>query len=135
METPASSLITWSFNNRLKTSSMVLLSSKWNRTIPIRMESSLPEARYDLSNEPFGDTLINGSFLSGLQGEAHQCRSGKDTGTFSAKMHPYLLSRRQSLETQCLAQRLQVLSLDTGFNWPSVKHKIFRICSGKHCNL
>ncbi|KAI5608346.1 serine/threonine-protein kinase SIK2 isoform 1 [Silurus asotus] len=45
------------------------------------------------------------------QGEAHQCRGGKDTAMFSTKMHPYLLSRRQSLETQCLAQRLQVLSL------------------------
>ncbi|XP_053086259.1 serine/threonine-protein kinase SIK2a isoform X4 [Pangasianodon hypophthalmus] len=45
------------------------------------------------------------------QGEAHQCRSGKDTAMFSTKMHPYLLSRRQSLETQCLAQRLQRASL------------------------
>ncbi|KAG7314524.1 hypothetical protein KOW79_021827 [Hemibagrus wyckioides] len=45
------------------------------------------------------------------QGEAHQCRSGKDTAVFSTKMHPYLLSRRQSLETQCLAQRLQRASL------------------------
>ncbi|XP_053473959.1 serine/threonine-protein kinase SIK2a isoform X1 [Ictalurus furcatus] len=45
------------------------------------------------------------------QGEAHQCRSGKDTAMFSTKMHPYLLSRRQSLETHCLAQRLQRASL------------------------
>ncbi|TSP36127.1 Serine/threonine-protein kinase SIK2 [Bagarius yarrelli] len=45
------------------------------------------------------------------QGEAHQCRSGKDTAMFSTKRHPYLLSRRQSLETQCLAQRLQRASL------------------------
>uniref|UniRef100_A0A672R1M9 non-specific serine/threonine protein kinase n=1 Tax=Sinocyclocheilus grahami TaxID=75366 RepID=A0A672R1M9_SINGR len=42
------------------------------------------------------------------QGEGRQCLSGKDTSTFTGKMHPYLLSRRQSLETQYLAQRLQV---------------------------
>ncbi|XP_016346034.1 serine/threonine-protein kinase SIK2-like isoform X1 [Sinocyclocheilus anshuiensis] len=41
------------------------------------------------------------------QGEGRQCLSGKDTSTFTGKMHPYLLSRRQSLETQYLAQRLQ----------------------------
>ncbi|XP_052413476.1 serine/threonine-protein kinase SIK2 isoform X2 [Carassius gibelio] len=41
------------------------------------------------------------------QGEGRQCPSGKDTLTFTGKMHPYLLSRRQSLETQYLAQRLQ----------------------------
>ncbi|KAG1957379.1 serine/threonine-protein kinase SIK2a isoform X1 [Pimephales promelas] len=41
------------------------------------------------------------------QGEGRQCLSGKDTLTFTGKMHPYLLSRRQSLETQYLAQRLQ----------------------------
>ncbi|XP_048045991.1 serine/threonine-protein kinase SIK2a isoform X1 [Megalobrama amblycephala] len=41
------------------------------------------------------------------QGEGRQCLSGKDTSSFTGKMHPYLLSRRQSLETQYLAQRLQ----------------------------
>uniref|UniRef100_A0A8C2GIZ6 non-specific serine/threonine protein kinase n=1 Tax=Cyprinus carpio TaxID=7962 RepID=A0A8C2GIZ6_CYPCA len=41
------------------------------------------------------------------QGEGRQFLSGKDTSTFTGKMHPYLLSRRQSLETQYLAQRLQ----------------------------
>ena len=46
-----------------------------------------------------------------LQGDGHQSHGGKDMATFSTKMHPYLLSRRQSLETQYLAQRLQVFSL------------------------
>uniref|UniRef100_A0A671SGV0 Salt-inducible kinase 2b n=2 Tax=Sinocyclocheilus anshuiensis TaxID=1608454 RepID=A0A671SGV0_9TELE len=41
------------------------------------------------------------------QGDGRQFLSGKDTSTFTGKMHPYLLSRRQSLETQYLAQRLQ----------------------------
>ncbi|XP_051552056.1 serine/threonine-protein kinase SIK2-like isoform X2 [Myxocyprinus asiaticus] len=41
------------------------------------------------------------------QGDGHQCPSGKDMTAFTGKMHPYLLSRRQSLETQYLAQRLQ----------------------------
>ncbi|XP_059402935.1 serine/threonine-protein kinase SIK2-like isoform X1 [Carassius carassius] len=41
------------------------------------------------------------------QGEGRQFLSGKDTSTFTGKTHPYLLSRRQSLETQYLAQRLQ----------------------------
>ncbi|KAG9282005.1 serine/threonine-protein kinase SIK2 [Astyanax mexicanus] len=41
------------------------------------------------------------------QGDGHQSHSGKDMTAFSPKMHPYLLSRRQSLETQYLAQRLQ----------------------------
>ncbi|XP_036435709.1 serine/threonine-protein kinase SIK2a [Colossoma macropomum] len=45
------------------------------------------------------------------QGDGHQSHSGKDMATFSTKMHPYLLSRRQSLETQYLAQRLQRASL------------------------
>ncbi len=45
---------------------------------------------------------------STFQGEGRQCLSGKDSLTFTGKMHPYLLSRRQSLETQYLAQRLQV---------------------------
>ncbi|XP_062844895.1 serine/threonine-protein kinase SIK2a isoform X2 [Trichomycterus rosablanca] len=47
------------------------------------------------------------------QVEGHQCRGGKDQTGFSTKMHPYLLSRRQSLETQYLAQRLQRASLLT----------------------
>ncbi|KAI5089470.1 serine/threonine-protein kinase SIK2 isoform 1, partial [Silurus meridionalis] len=55
--------------------------------------------------------IMNRYSLFGPQGEAHQCRGGKDTAMFSTKMHPYLLSRRQSLETQCLAQRLQRASL------------------------
>ncbi|RXN17554.1 serine threonine- kinase SIK2-like protein [Labeo rohita] len=46
------------------------------------------------------------------QGEGRQCLSGKDTSSFTGKMHPYLLSRRQSLETQYLAQRLQIFSYD-----------------------
>ncbi|KAF5891128.1 serine/threonine-protein kinase SIK2, partial [Clarias magur] len=55
-----------------------------------------------------GDTTFQPKNLElQQQGEAHQCRGGKDTAVFSTKMHPYLLSRRQSLETQCLAQRLQ----------------------------
>ncbi|XP_055056396.2 serine/threonine-protein kinase SIK2a isoform X1 [Misgurnus anguillicaudatus] len=41
------------------------------------------------------------------QGDGRQCPSGKDTTVFAGKMHPYMLSRRQSLETQYLAQRLQ----------------------------
>ncbi|XP_051981861.1 serine/threonine-protein kinase SIK2-like [Xyrauchen texanus] len=41
------------------------------------------------------------------QGDGHLCPSGKDMTVFTGKMHPYLLSRRQSLETQYLAQRLQ----------------------------
>lgn len=86
------------------------------------MVSEVPVYRFIVMNlivmdelQPFGCFLSNGSFFFlfffGLQGEAHQCRSGKDTAMFSTKMHPYLLSRRQSLETHCLAQRLQVLSL------------------------
>uniref|UniRef100_A0A4W4GSM7 non-specific serine/threonine protein kinase n=1 Tax=Electrophorus electricus TaxID=8005 RepID=A0A4W4GSM7_ELEEL len=53
----------------------------------------------------------HGPFCLGLQGEGHQVYSGKDMAAFSIKMHPYLLSRRQSLETQYLAQRLQRASL------------------------
>ncbi|NP_001314873.1 serine/threonine-protein kinase SIK2a isoform 1 [Danio rerio] len=41
------------------------------------------------------------------QGEGRPCLGGKDPSTFTGKMHPYLLSRRQSLETQYLTQRLQ----------------------------
>ncbi|XP_066516623.1 serine/threonine-protein kinase SIK2a [Hoplias malabaricus] len=45
------------------------------------------------------------------QGDGHQSHSGKDMAAFSTKMHPYLLSRRQSLETQYLTQKLQRASL------------------------
>lgn len=87
------------------------------------MVSEVPVYRFIVMNlivmdelQPFGCFFIQWivvffCFFFGLQGEAHQCRSGKDTAMFSTKMHPYLLSRRQSLETHCLAQRLQVLSL------------------------
>ncbi|XP_057177139.1 serine/threonine-protein kinase SIK2a [Triplophysa rosa] len=43
----------------------------------------------------------------GHQGDGRQYPSGKDTMVFTGKMHPYLLSRRQSLETQYLTQRQQ----------------------------
>uniref|UniRef100_A0A8C2E8J6 non-specific serine/threonine protein kinase n=1 Tax=Cyprinus carpio TaxID=7962 RepID=A0A8C2E8J6_CYPCA len=61
------------------------------------------------------------------QGEGRQFLSGKDTSTFTGKMHPYLLSRRQSLETQYLAQRLQVGQLQIRF----IMTHLF-ICNSMH---
>ncbi|XP_076867167.1 serine/threonine-protein kinase SIK2a [Brachyhypopomus gauderio] len=61
----------------------------------------------DVSFQPKPLELLN----TQLHGEGHQSHSGKDMAGFSIKMHPYLLSRRQSLETQYLAQRLQRASL------------------------
>ncbi|XP_030648574.1 serine/threonine-protein kinase SIK2a [Chanos chanos] len=45
------------------------------------------------------------------QGDGCQAQEGNGVAVFPSKMHPYLLSRRQSLETQYLAQRLQRASL------------------------